>query len=113
MLSFGESSWLLSHKHTRSIRKRHQRSNEPIQTEIGTEKLRFGVKEREREMETRERDLERLIPMHKSGEVVLSVPPSPLASPIHVAGREVILSLSLYLFTNLMQVCNDWCIVCV
>ncbi|KFK40219.1 hypothetical protein AALP_AA3G346100 [Arabis alpina] len=46
-------------------------------------------------METRERDLDRLIPMHnKSGasprDVVLSVPSSPLASPIHVAGREAI-----------------------
>lgn len=45
------------------------------------------------EMEPRERDLERLIPMHKAGasprDVVLSVPPSPLASPIHVAGKEV------------------------
>lgn len=55
-------------------------------------------------METRERDLERLIPMHKSGasprDVVLSVPPSPLASPIHVAGKEVSLSLSLS-FLNL------------
>lgn len=54
-------------------------------------------------METRERDLERLIPMHKSGasprEVVLSVPPSPLASPIHVAGKEVSLlfSVSFYI----------------
>ncbi|KAG5394197.1 hypothetical protein IGI04_024160 [Brassica rapa subsp. trilocularis] len=49
-------------------------------------------------METRERDLERLIPMHKSGEVVLSVPPSPLASPIHVAGRESASYLCVKLF---------------
>lgn len=105
MLSFSESSWLLSQTHTHAQDKRDirdQRTDSDRDSNNETEIWGW-----EREMETRERDLERLIPMHKSGEVVLSVPPSPLASPIHVAGREVLLSY-LYLVTNFMQVCNDW-----
>lgn len=71
--------------------------------------------EREIEMETRERDLERLIPMHnKSGasprDVVLSVPPSPLASPIHVAGREVSISLSPFFLQVFCMICVSCCV---